>query len=114
VTRCLWWPPGHVAGRHLASYLAARDPGVRPGLEWHPNGLPVAVPAHAEPGRPAPSPGGRPSAEAMRDDAIARQLMAMRRVGRTGEQLGVELERRLRRFERHEREVINQLRAAGT
>ena len=43
MTHCLWWPPGHAAGRHLAPYLAASDPGVRPGLEWHPNGLPVAV-----------------------------------------------------------------------
>lgn len=43
VTHCLWWPPGHVAGRYLAQYIAARDGAVRVGLRWHPAGVPVAA-----------------------------------------------------------------------
>src|SRR5919108_1328573 len=70
-THCLWWPPGHVAGRHLGPYLASRDPGVRPGLEWHPNGLPVAVEVG---GRGAEAGAvGAPSEDVLRHDALVRQ-----------------------------------------
>lgn len=109
-SHCLWWPPGHVAGRYLAPFLASRDRGVRPGLEWHPNGLPVAV--HVEASSPvetsAPS-----SDEALRHDALSRQLMAIRRTEREGESLGRELGRELADFDRHEREVVKRLKAAG-
>jgi sulfide:quinone oxidoreductase len=112
VTHCLWWPPGHVAGRHLAPYLASLDPGVRPGLEWHPNGLPVAVPVrrYAETAVTAP---GTPTEAAVRRDAATRQLLAARRAAHAGHTLERELERRLKALERHEREVIAELRAAG-
>jgi len=111
MTHCLWWPPGHVAGRFLAPYLAASDNGVRPGLGWHPNGVPVAVEVGTgdETG-PAPA---APSEEAISRDARTRQLMAIRRAEREGRQLDLELQRRSSEFERHERETIEQLEAAG-
>ncbi len=110
-THCLWWPPGHAAGRYLAPYLASVDRGVKPGLEWHPKGLPIAVevkgPSDAG---PPPSPA---SEAAMRQDATSRQLMAVRRAEREGVKLEHSLERLGEEFERHERHVIQQLRAAG-
>ena len=112
VTHCLWWPPGHVAGRHLAPYLASLDPGVRPGLDWHPNGVHVAVPVghYADTAFPAPS---VPTEDAIRQDARTRQLMAVRRAGQEGQRLERELGHRLEAFEHQEREVIAKLRAAG-
>jgi hypothetical protein len=112
VTHCLWWPPGHVAGRHLAPYLASSDRGVRPGLGWHPNGLPVAVEIRENDGAVMP-PGAAPSDETIRRDVLVRQMMAIRRIERDGRRLGNELERRRSEFERHERETIQQLEAAG-
>jgi sulfide:quinone oxidoreductase len=112
VAHCLWWPPGHVSGRHLASYLAEDDPGVEPGLHWHPDGLPLAVPIRA--GHVSKHGHGRPpSEEALRHDAMTRQTIAMRRLEREGEHVTLELERRRAEFERHEREVVKELRAAG-
>jgi hypothetical protein len=113
VTHCLWWPPGHVAGRHLAPYLAASDRGVRPGLGWHPNGVPVAVEVGGEDGAAAEPPAAAPSDDAIRRDVLTRQLMAIRRIERDGRQLEHELEGRRREFERHERETIERLEAAG-
>jgi sulfide:quinone oxidoreductase len=113
VTNCLWWPPGHVAGRHLAPYLAASDPGVRPGLGWHPNGLPVAVDVGGDDGDVTGSPAAAPSEEAMRRDAGTRQLMAIHRAEREGTQLVHELEGRRSVLERHQRETVEQLEAAG-
>lgn len=110
---CLWWPPGHAAGRHLAPYLASRDPGVRPGLEWRPNGVPVAVPVEGAAGAHAGTPGSASSEAAVRHDAITRQLMAIHRAEREGAKLAHALERRGEEFERHEREVIEELQAAG-
>lgn len=112
LTHCLWWPPGHVAGRHLAPFLAASDPGVTPGLEWHPDGVPIAasIPQSAELPLTAPT---TPPETAVRRDAMYRQLMAVRRAERAGERLEQALERRLRDFDAHEREVIAKLRAAG-
>jgi sulfide:quinone oxidoreductase len=112
VTHCLWWPPGHVAGVHLAPYLASQDPGVRPGLEWHPNGIPVAVPVAEAAGAAATTPAA-PADSAMRQDAIARQLMAVRRIEHEGEEVGHALEIRSHEVARHQAEVIKQLRAAG-
>jgi sulfide:quinone oxidoreductase len=111
VAHCLWWPPGHVSGRHLARYLAIEDHGVRPGLDWHPNGLPVAVPICA--GHVPEHGHGRPPEEALRHDAMMRQVMAIRRLEREGERVGAQLEQRMAEFETHEREVVNELRAAG-
>jgi sulfide:quinone oxidoreductase len=112
VTHCLWWPPGHVAGRHLAPYLASHDPGVRPGLDWHPNGIPVAVHIgeRADEARMAPAP---PDEAAVRQDAIARQLLAVRRAEHEGAQVEHALEIRGEEFARHHREVVQQLQAAG-
>jgi sulfide:quinone oxidoreductase len=112
VTHCLWWPPGHVAGRHLAPYLASSDRGVRPGLGWHPNGLPVAVDVREDGGTVMP-PGTAPSDETIRRDVLARQMLAIRRIERDGRRLGNQLERRRSELERHERETIQQLEAAG-
>jgi hypothetical protein len=42
-----------------------------------------------------------------------RQLFAIRRSAREGERLGRELELKRAEFERHEREVIERLEAAG-
>jgi sulfide:quinone oxidoreductase len=113
VTHCLWWPPGHVAGRRLAPYLAASDPGVRPGLGWHPNGLPVAVDVGGDERDVAGSPAAAASKEAMRGDARARQLMAIHRAEREGTQLVHELEGRRGELGRHQRETVEQLEAAG-
>jgi sulfide:quinone oxidoreductase len=111
ITHCLWWPPGHATGRYLAPYLATDDPRVRPGLEWHPNGIPIAIPvAGATEAATTPSP---PDEGAVRRDAIQRQLLAIRRAEQEGETVERTLEARGRDFERHEREVVQQLRAAG-
>ncbi len=110
VSHCLWWPPGHVAGRYLAHYLAADDAGVRPGLEWHPNGIPVAV--RVEAGSSSAS-AGPVSEDALRQDSLSRQLMAIRRAGREGAHLDRELRDGVAAFERHMREVKKQLEAAG-
>ena len=112
VTHCLWWPPGHVAGRHLAPYLASSDRGVRPGLGWHPNGLPVAVEVGGNDGAAVP-PAAAPSDEAIRRDVLVRQMLAIRRIERDGKRLEHELEGRRSEFVRHERETIQQLEAAG-
>ena len=112
VTHCLWWPPGHVAGRHLAPYLASVDPGVRPGLDWHPNGVPVAVTVAEHGGRDVTA-HAAPTEADLSQDARTRQLMAVRRAGHEGQRLERELEHRLEAFERHEREVVAELRAAG-
>jgi sulfide:quinone oxidoreductase len=113
VTHCLWWPPGHVAGRHLAPYLAASDPGVRAGLGWHPNGLPVAVEVGGDSAAATGSPVAVPTEEAIRRDARTRQLMAMRRTEGEGRQLMHELESLRSEFERHQRETVKRLEAAG-
>ena len=112
LTHCLWWPPGHVAGRSLAPYLASRDPAVRSGLDWHPGGLPVAVRVDgASTGSRVPA--AVPSQEALREDALTRRSMSIRRAEREGEQLAGELRGRLDEFGRHELEVIKRLEAAG-
>jgi hypothetical protein len=113
ITHCLWWPPGHVAGRNLAPCLAARDPGVRPGLESHPNGLPVAVPVGREPLVAGDGAAQVPSEGELRRDALTRQLQAIRRAEREGRQLGRDLQRRLDEVESHEQEVVGRLEAAG-
>jgi sulfide:quinone oxidoreductase len=113
MTHCLWWPPGHVAGRFLAPYLAASDHGVRPGLGWHPHGIPVAVEVSAGADGASAVPLAVASADAIRRDALTRQLLAIRRAQRDGERLQHELERRGSEFERHERETVEQLEAAG-
>ena len=110
VTNCLWWPPGHVVGRYLAPYLAATDPGVRPGLGWHPNGLPVAVDVG---GAATGSPVAVPSEQAIRRDARTRQLMAIRRAEQEGTQLVHELESRRSELDRHQRATVERLEAAG-
>ena len=111
-TNCVWWPPGHVAGRHLAPYLAARDRGVRPGLERHPAGLPVAVPVGRESTRDE-GPASASSEEDLRHDALTRRMLAIRRAEREGTAVEHDLKRMGDEVERHEREVIAKLEAAG-
>jgi sulfide:quinone oxidoreductase len=112
ITHCLWWPPGHVTGRHLAPYVAARDPVVRTGLLWHPRGVPVAAqvagPAEAE----HPPDHGR-AGESIEADARSRQLLAIRRTERVGERGRRRAEAEGEAFDRREREVIARLQAAG-
>jgi sulfide:quinone oxidoreductase len=112
ITHCLWWPPGHAAGCHLAPFLASTDPRVRPGLDWHPNGIPLAIDVgdHRAENATAPTPPAEPD---IRRDALARQLIALRRVEHEGHVAERALEARGRSFDRHEREVVQQLRAAG-
>ena len=109
---CLWWPPGHVAGRHLGPYLASSDRAIHPGLDWHPTGVPVAVDVERS-GPDTAEPPSVPSDVAVRRDAISRQLFAVAREGREGERLVHQLERRGREFDEHEQEVVERLRAAG-
>ena len=94
-------------------YLAARDPGVRPGLERHPNGLPVAVPVGHDRSSEAAARADPSSEEELRHDALTRQLLAIRRMEREGEHLSLDLKRRLEEVERHEHEVVGRLEAAG-
>jgi len=111
ITHCLWWPPGHATGRYLAPYLATADPRVRPGLEWHPNGIPIAVSlACTSDAATTPNP---PDEAAVRRDAMQRQLLAIRRAQQEGANVERALEARGRDFERHEREIVKELRAAG-
>jgi hypothetical protein len=91
--------------------LASVDPGVRPGLEWHPNGIPVAVAVQESPELGGPP--GAPSEAALRRDSITRELMAVRRDQLRGERLARVLEERGAEFRQHEAEVIEQLQAAG-
>jgi hypothetical protein len=102
-----------VAGRFLAPYLATSDPDVRPGLGWHPSGLPLAVEVSSSTDDSTTPPPTPRSGEAIRRDALLRQLTAIRRIGREGAELGLGLERQGKEFERHERETIRQLEAAG-
>jgi sulfide:quinone oxidoreductase len=112
-THCVWWPPGHVAGRHLAPYLAVRDRGVRPGFERHPPGMPVAVPVGGDTVPAGDHTAITPSEEDLRHDALTRQLLAIRRAELAGEELGHDLQRRRDEVERHQREVVGKLAAAG-
>ena len=52
-----------------APYLASVDPGVRPGLDWHPNGIPIAVPMGEYAGAAATA-STAPTEESIRQDAI--------------------------------------------
>jgi sulfide:quinone oxidoreductase len=114
ITHCLWWPPGHVTGRHLAPYVAARDPVVRTGLLWHPRGVPIAAPVAAPAGAREQVPArSAQAADATAADARTRQLLAIRRTEREGERLGRTLEGKREAFERHQREVVARLEAAG-
>ena len=113
MTNCLWWPPGHVAGRYLAPYLAATDPGVRPGLGWHPNGLPVAVEVGGGEAAATGSPVAVTSEQAIGRDARTRQVMALHRAERQGTQLVHELEGLRSELERRQRATIERLEAAG-
>lgn len=113
LTHCLWWPPGHVAGPRLGPLLARRDPGLRPRLEWHPNGIPLTVSAGSVASAGSGPPGHEPSEEAARNDSILRQLLALRRAEREGEALDHELERRRGEFDRMRDEVVARLEAAG-
>ena len=45
---CLWWPPEEALGAHLARWAHTHDHAVHAEIHWHPNGLPVIVPAPAE------------------------------------------------------------------
>lgn len=113
ITHCLWWPPGHVTGRHLAPYVAARDPVVRTGLLWHPRGIPVAAQvAGAAVAEHLPSDDGG-AGESIEADARSRQLLAIRRTERVGELAQRRAEADGKAFDRREREVIARLQAAG-
>ena len=59
------------------------------------------------------SPAAVPTEEAVRRDARTRQLMAIQRAGREGTQLVHDLESRRSEFERHYRETVKRLEAAG-
>jgi len=85
---------------------------VRPGLEWHPHGIPVAVRVEE---RAAEAAGtlATPTDAAIRRDVITRQLLAVRRAEREGEKLEHTLERKGEEFDRHQRVVVEQLRTAG-
>jgi sulfide:quinone oxidoreductase len=111
VTHCLWWPPGHVSGRHLSRWIARRDPAVHPGLLWHPKGLPVA--AGVTPAGDSGSDSEDLDPEAIERDARTRQLLAIGRAERHGERLGQSLERRGEELERRHRLVAARLEAAG-
>jgi hypothetical protein len=112
ITHCLWWPPGHVTGRHLAPYVAARDPVVRTGLLWHPRGVPVAAQVAGPPPPEHPS-SPSSSGEAIETDARSRQLLAISQRERAGERVQHTLEAQGEAFERRKREVIARLEAAG-
>jgi sulfide:quinone oxidoreductase len=47
-THTLWWPPGKVAGRWLAPWLAARDDEAVAGNLPHSGGLPVQTDLHRD------------------------------------------------------------------
>ena len=47
-SRCLWWPPEEALGAHLARWAHTHDHAVHAEIHWHPNGLPVIVPAPAQ------------------------------------------------------------------
>ena len=54
-----------------------------------------------------------PSDETIRRDVLVRQMIAIRRIEREGRRLDDELEGRRSEFVRHEREIIQELEAAG-
>jgi sulfide:quinone oxidoreductase len=49
----LWWPPGKIAGRRLAPYLAARDEAAVAGPAPHPAGTAVQIDLHRRVGPPS-------------------------------------------------------------
>ncbi len=72
--------------------------------------IPVAVRVESSSSAEVTSPA---SEDALRLDALSRQLMAIRRGGREGDHLAHELRQEMAEFERHEREVVKRLEAAG-
>jgi sulfide:quinone oxidoreductase len=113
ITHCLWWPPGHVTGRHLAPYIAARDPVVRTGLLWHPRGVPVAAKVAGAETAEHPPPNHGYAGQSIEADAHARQLLAIRRAARAGERSRRRAKADGDAFDRRERDVIARLQAAG-
>ena len=53
-THALWWPPGKVAGRWLAPWLAERDEEAVAGELPHVHGLPVQTDLHRDTQMPLP------------------------------------------------------------
>ena len=47
-THALWWPPGKVAGRYLAPWLAVRDEEALAGDVPHSGSVPVQVDLHRD------------------------------------------------------------------
>ncbi len=115
-TRCLWWPPGRAVGHKLAQRITAWDPQVAPMLGSLPAGVLVDVPVALGCSETFLAPGARADAEtrhARLVDIENRQVMAVRRLERSGEAELRALGRELEEFSRREQEVVRDLQRHG-
>ncbi len=116
-TRCLWWPPGRAVGRVLAHRIAAWDPSIQPQLPGQPSGVMIRVPValgcsgQSFPARDAePTPAER---HARVRDIENRQLMAVERRERAGDEELRALSGELREFSAREHAVEHELQQHG-
>ena len=116
-TRCLWWPPGRAVGRVLAHRIAAWDPSIQHHLPGRPSGAIIRVPvALGCSERPFAAGDAEPTAavrQARVRDIENRQLMAVQRRERAGDEELRALSAELRTFTAREHAVVHELQQHG-
>ena len=113
-SRCLWWPPEEALGAHLARWAHTHDHAVHAEIPWHPNGLPVIVPApDSDPMSERLTLAVHPQSKDLLHDSQGRERMAIRRTEHQMAATAHELEEELQALDKHQNTVIKQLRAAG-
>ncbi len=111
---CLWWPPEEALGAHLARWAHTHDQAVHAEIHWHPNGLPVIVPASAsDPTIEGLTPAVHPQTKDLLHESQGRERMAIRRAEHETAATAHELEEGLQALDKRQSTVIKQLRAAG-
>ena len=113
-SRCLWWPPEEALGAHFARWAHTHDHAVHAEIPWHPNGLPVIVPApDIDPMSERLTPAVHPQSKDLLHDSQGRERMAIRRTEHQMAATAHELEEELQALDKRQSTVIKQLRAAG-
>jgi sulfide:quinone oxidoreductase len=111
---CLWWPPEEALGAHLAHWAHTHDHAVHAEIHWHPNGLPVIVPAPAsDPTIERPTPAVHTQTQDLLHDSEGRERMAIRRIEHQMAATAHELDEELQALDKRQSTVIKQLRAGG-
>jgi sulfide:quinone oxidoreductase len=116
-TRSLWWPSGRAVGRALAQCIAAWDPSTQPELPGHPGGTIVRVPVALGCSEHGFVDSSAESSAAVRHarvrDIENRQLMAVQRRERAGDEELSALGAELQAFTAREHAVIHELQQHG-